>query len=97
VRALHPPLISPFVSSFGDHLQLSNFILGEAVQRLEAAFASYLGVTDVVGVLSGLDAIRLVLQAEGVDPGDEFIVPAHTFVATALAVSGRGHPGPRGL
>jgi dTDP-4-amino-4,6-dideoxygalactose transaminase len=90
LRALHTPLIPSFLASFGDHLQRSDFILGEAVQVFEDVFASYLGVSGVVGVSSGLDALRLVLQAEGIGPGDEVIVPAHTFIATALGVSAVG-------
>jgi dTDP-4-amino-4,6-dideoxygalactose transaminase len=85
--ALHEPIRAAMLSAFDAHLHQSDFILGEAVHAFESAFASYLGVTGVVGVSSGLDALRLVLQAEGIGHGDEVIVPAHTFIATALAVS----------
>src|SRR5438093_10326929 len=65
----------------------ASFILGSEVERFEAAFADYCGVRHVVGVGTGLDALRLILLELGVGPGDEVILPANTFIATALAVS----------
>lgn len=62
------------------------FVLGDEVRAFEAAFASFAGVRDCVGVGSGTDAIELALRACGVGPGDEVVVPANTFAATALAV-----------
>jgi dTDP-4-amino-4,6-dideoxygalactose transaminase len=67
-----------------------DFILGEEVERFEAAFAAHCGVRHCVGVASGTDALLLGLRALGVQPGDEVVVPANTFVATALAVSHAG-------
>lgn len=66
------------------------FILGPAVDEFEKRFADYIGVRHAVGVSSGLDALRLALTALNVGPGDEVIVPANTFVATALAVTAVG-------
>jgi len=63
------------------------FIGGAELERFERAFASYTHARHVVGVGNGLDAIRLALLAVGVGPGDEVVVPAHTFIATWLAVS----------
>jgi dTDP-3-amino-3,4,6-trideoxy-alpha-D-glucose transaminase len=63
---------------------------GEAVERFEARFAAYCGSAQMVGVGNGLDALSLALRAWGVGPGDEVIVPAHTFVASALAVDAVG-------
>jgi dTDP-4-amino-4,6-dideoxygalactose transaminase len=68
----------------------TQFILGDAVEKFERDFADYLGVKHVLGVGSGLDALRLALEAGGVGAGDEVIIPANTFIATALAVSGTG-------
>src|SRR4051812_28623420 len=65
----------------------SNFILGAQVEEFERAFARFVGVEDAVGVSNGLDALRLSLQVLGVGTGDEVVVPANTFIATALAVS----------
>lgn len=67
-----------------------DFILGEEVTAFEKAFAEYVGAKYCIGVASGLDALTVVLQALGVGPGDEVIVPANTFVATALAVTRTG-------
>src|SRR5262249_4714399 len=63
------------------------FILGEEVERFEEEFAQYCGVAHCVGVSSGTAALSLMLRASGIGPGDEVIVPAHTFVASALAVA----------
>ena len=73
----------------------AHFILGEAVTRFEQEFAAYLGARHAVGVGTGLDALRLALVGLGIGPGDEVILPANTFIATAFAVSAVGaHPVP---
>jgi dTDP-4-amino-4,6-dideoxygalactose transaminase len=56
----------------------------------EDAFARYCGSAECVGVASGLDALRLALIAAGIEPGDEVIVPANTFIATFEAVTQAG-------
>lgn len=66
------------------------YILGEEVESFEREFASYCGTQHCVTVASGLDALVLTLRALGVGPGHEVVVPAHTFVATWLAVSAVG-------
>lgn len=63
------------------------YIMGERLAQFERAFATYCGAGHCVGVANGLDALSLSLRALGVGPGDEVIVPAHTFVASWLAVS----------
>ena len=63
------------------------FIGGKANERFEDEFAEYCGAAFCIGTGNGLDAIRLILLACGIGPGDEVIVPANTFIATALAVS----------
>lgn len=62
------------------------FIGGEAVEEFEQAWAAYCGVPHAVGVANGTDALQLTLSALGIGAGDEVIVPANTFVATAEAV-----------
>lgn len=67
-----------------------DFILGAAVDEFEKRFAEFVGVAHAVGVSSGLDALRLSLQALDIGEGDEVIVPANTYIASALAVSAVG-------
>jgi dTDP-4-amino-4,6-dideoxygalactose transaminase len=66
------------------------YILGPEVLQFEAAWASYCETTHAVGLANGLDALTLALRALDVGPGDEVIVPSHTFIATWLAVSAVG-------
>lgn len=67
-------------------IERGEFVGGAAVSVFESAFAAYLGTPHCVGVASGTDALTLALRAAGVGPGDEVIVPAFSFVATAEAV-----------
>jgi dTDP-4-amino-4,6-dideoxygalactose transaminase len=64
----------------------SSYILGPEVAAFEAEYAAFCGVDHVVGVGNGTDAIELALRAAGVGPGDQVVIPANTFVATAEAV-----------
>jgi dTDP-4-amino-4,6-dideoxygalactose transaminase len=63
------------------------YINGNEVTRFESEYSDFVSSRYCVGVGNGLDAIRLALQALGVGPEDEVIVPAHTFIATWLAVT----------
>lgn len=63
------------------------FIGGNADKKFENEFAGFCGAKACVGVGNGLDALRLILMAYGIGTGDEVIVPANTFIATALAVT----------
>jgi dTDP-3-amino-3,4,6-trideoxy-alpha-D-glucose transaminase len=66
----------------------SGWLIGGAeVTEFESRFAAYCGAGAMVGMGNGLDALVMALKAWGVGPGDEVIVPAHTFVASALAVT----------
>src|SRR5947209_13599341 len=71
-------------------LDTSAFVLGREVEAFERAFAAYVGARKCVGVSNGTAAIQLALTACGVGEGDEVIVPANTFFATAEAVSTAG-------
>jgi dTDP-4-amino-4,6-dideoxygalactose transaminase len=66
------------------------YILGPEVTAFEEEFAAYCDTRHAIGVASGLDALRLILLAYRVGPGDEVIVPSNTFIATWLAVSQAG-------
>jgi dTDP-4-amino-4,6-dideoxygalactose transaminase len=63
------------------------YTLGPELERFEAEFAAYCGCEHAVGVSTGTDALKLAYLAAGVRPGDEVILPANTFIATAEAVS----------
>jgi dTDP-4-amino-4,6-dideoxygalactose transaminase len=67
-------------------LQRGAFILQRDLEQFELHLAEYLGVGTVLGVANGTDAIMLALRAAGIGLGDEVILPAHTYVATAAAV-----------
>jgi dTDP-4-amino-4,6-dideoxygalactose transaminase len=74
-------------ASIQEVIEASSFVLGPAVERFEKEFARYLGVEEVVGINNGTAALQLTLLALDIGEGDEVIVPAHTFIATAEAVS----------
>jgi dTDP-4-amino-4,6-dideoxygalactose transaminase len=82
----HDGIREELAEAFDRVVKSSGFILGEEVERFEQAFAAYCGVRHCVGVASGTAALTLAMLAAGVKPGDEVIVPAHTFIASALAV-----------
>ena len=71
-------------------LDSTSFILGDEVRTFESAWAAHVGARGAVGVSSGTAAIGLALRAFGVGPGDEVITTAHTFIATAEAVTNVG-------
>ncbi len=65
----------------------ARFTLGPEVEAFELEYADYCGVSHAVGVSSGTDALALTLRALEIGPGDEVLVPANSFIATAEAVS----------
>ena len=81
------PIRDEVLAEIGTLIDSGAFTNGPQVKRFEAAFAAFCGTTECVGVASGLDALRLALLAADVGAGDEVIVPAATFVATAEAVT----------
>lgn len=66
------------------------FIGGQTVKNFEVAYAEYSGASYAIGCANGTDAIEIALQAIGIIPGDEVIVPASTWISTAEAVSAIG-------
>jgi dTDP-4-amino-4,6-dideoxygalactose transaminase len=71
-------------------LEHAGFILGEEVLLFEEAFAAFIGCHGAVGVASGTAALELAMRACDIGPGDEVITTAHTFIATAEAISNVG-------
>lgn len=68
-------------------LNHGGYILGPEVTSFEKAFASYCESSHCIGVASGTDAIHLILRALEIGDGDEVIIPAYTFIATALGIT----------
>lgn len=71
-------------------LEKGNFILGDEAKDFEKNFSAYCDAKYGVGVNSGTDALHFALSALGIKPGDEVVLPTHTFIATALCVSYAG-------
>lgn len=69
------------------NIENATFIMGEDVRNLEKQLASYVGVKHAIGTASGTDALLVPLLAYNVQPDDEIITTAFTFVATAEVVS----------
>lgn len=85
--AVHEPLAAEMQAAFASFLASGQYMLGPQVEAFERGFADYCGARHCIGVSNGLDALQLILQAFGIGPGDEVLVPANTFIATWLAVS----------
>ncbi len=86
LAALHAPLREELDKAWNDTLANSAFIGSGAIQAFETEWAQYCSTEHCIGVANGTDALELVLAGLGVGPGDEVLVPANTFVATAEAV-----------
>jgi dTDP-4-amino-4,6-dideoxygalactose transaminase len=71
-------------------LAKTSFIGGPQVAAFESEYAAFIGARHCAGVANGTDAIEIALRALGVGPGDECILPANTFIATAEAVCRSG-------
>ena len=84
---MHEEIRPALDAAIRDVLDRSQYIGGTYNDQFEQAFAAYVGAECCIGCGNGLDALNLILRAYGIGAGDEVIVPAHTFIATALAVS----------
>ncbi len=76
--------------AFKNLVKRGDFILGEDVGKFEKRFAAYCGSGFGLGVNSGTDALFLALRSLDIGEGDEVIVPAFTYIATAFAVTYTG-------
>ncbi|MGQ5637589.1 MULTISPECIES: DegT/DnrJ/EryC1/StrS family aminotransferase [unclassified Streptomyces] len=87
LKAAHEEVADEVRAGFERVLAGTAFVGGDEVRRFERAYADFGGVAHCVGVANGTDAVELALRASGVGPGDEVVVPANTFIATAGAVA----------
>jgi dTDP-4-amino-4,6-dideoxygalactose transaminase len=87
LKAQHREIRGEIDGAIARVLDRTSFILGEEVAEFERAFASYVGSAGAVAVASGTAALRLALAACGIGAGHEVITTAHTFIATAEAIS----------
>jgi len=89
-RAALAPLLDEVAARQRAVLESGRYVLGPEVEAFEREFAEYVGVRHCVGVANGTDALTIALRAIGVGPGDDVVVPALTFYATAEAVVNAG-------
>lgn len=78
------------LDAWSEMIDSAEFILGKHVAAFEAEFTEYSGVAGAVGVANGTDALEIAVRALGIGVGDEVIVPANSFIASAIAVSRAG-------
>ena len=86
-KPLHEKIKEEIFEEFQEVYESSWFINGKKVEKFEQDFANYCNVNYCVGCGNGLEAISLILRGYGIGDGDEVIVCAHTFIASALAIS----------
>src|SRR5215471_6912802 len=84
--AQHVAVADEIAEGWRQVLASTSFIAGPQIAAFEAEYAAFIGTAHCVGVANGTDAIEIVLRALGIGPGDECILPANTFIATAEAV-----------
>lgn len=75
-----------YMSTFEDVLSRGAYIMQRDLADFETELAGYLGVKHAIGLADGTIALKIALMLADVGPGDEVIVPSHTFIATASAV-----------
>lgn len=90
LKAQYQSLKPELDAAIGQVVSETAFISGRYATAFETAFAEYIGVGHCVAVANGTDALEIAMQAVGVKPGDEVLVPANTFIATAETVTNIG-------
>jgi dTDP-4-amino-4,6-dideoxygalactose transaminase len=90
LKAQHAEVADEIKADFDRVCQDTSFILGRDVADFETAFAKLCGVAHCIGVGNGTDALEMMVRALGLGPDDEVLVPANTFIATALGVMRAG-------
>ena len=88
------PVLEPLLPEIAERqravLESGRYILGPEVEAFEREFAAYLGIEHCIGVANGTEALTIALRALGIGPGDEVVVPAISFYASAEAVVNAG-------
>jgi dTDP-4-amino-4,6-dideoxygalactose transaminase len=87
LKAQYKSIKNKIDEAIAEVLENTSFIGGDKVKGFEAMFAEFIGVNHAIGCANGTDAIEIGLEALGVGPGDEVLVPAYTWISTASAVS----------
>lgn len=87
LKAQYERLEPEIGEAIGRVLKRGDFILGEELRQFEEEFAEFCTAKAAIGCANGTDALHLACRALDIGPGDEVVVPAHTFVATALGAS----------
>lgn len=90
LKKSYASLMPEYEQAFREVLESGWFIMGQKLRDFEKDFAQYCQSSHCIGVGSGLDALILALKAYQFPPGSEIIAPAHTFVATILAIVHNG-------
>jgi dTDP-4-amino-4,6-dideoxygalactose transaminase len=90
LKAQYRDIESDVVAALASVMQSASFVMGPDVAAFEQDFARYAGAPHCIGVESGTAALKLAMQACGIGPGDEVIMPANTYIACAFAVSQLG-------
>lgn len=83
----HQPLKEEILNAIAPLLDSGQFILGEPVEKFEAAFAEFCRTKYAIGVGNGTDALILAMKALGIGPGDEVITAPNSFLASASAIA----------
>lgn len=90
LKRQHDEILPQYIKELKNIFNESNFILGKEVGHFESDFAKYCNSRFAVGVNSGTDALFLGLLSLGIGKGDKVLVPAYTYIASALAISYTG-------
>lgn len=87
---IHPELKLEMLNAFKNFYDDQEYILGSGLEKFEREYADFIGVDHAIGVGNGHDALLIAMKCLDIGHGDEVIIPAHTFIATALAVVNTG-------
>jgi dTDP-4-amino-4,6-dideoxygalactose transaminase len=86
LAAQHATVAQEIAAGWKHVLAQASFVGGPQVAVFEAQYAAFAGTRHCVGVANGTDALEIALRGIGIGPGDECVLPANTFIATAEAV-----------